>query len=329
MNKKLISKIAVTLCVAVLGFVYTTTMSARITPSKHNTSHHTSKSGAKSVPKELQNLEACATEKNPKYLAHILVGAFAAYDKDVIKPLKTGNHRELTKAKESLAHTIKFLLTESRHLKPIFKHEEHNKAFLDALKTEIDKLVRKEFKEAKDAKTQGVVMHDWRAVANDLKKAGIHVTIPNPAKEAKMKAKAAKKAAAAKRKAEARRKAEEKRRKAEAAAAAAAAAQEQEDDSADAGDADIDTGDEEVSDDADDADVDTGDEEVSDDADDADVDTGDEEVSDDAGDADVDTGDEEVSDDADVDVDTGDEEVSDDAGDADVDTGDEAYTEED
>lgn len=172
MNKKLFTGISFGILLCLGALTYTTTLDAR---------------PAAKADKNLENLTKCATDKNPAFLAHVLSGAFEAYAADTARLVREDKVREMSKPRAALLHVISFLLKESKHFSPIYKHVEHQAAFDKALDKEIQKLFKKEVKQAKDPKMQGEIVRDYRAFVKALEKDGVKglSRIVSPEKEKK------------------------------------------------------------------------------------------------------------------------------------------------
>ncbi|MCP5322545.1 MAG: hypothetical protein H6492_00845 [Candidatus Paracaedibacteraceae bacterium] len=180
MNKKLFTGIGFGILLCLGALTYTTTPDARPTAK---------------ADKNLENLTKCAADKNPAFLAHVLSGAFEAYAADTARLIKEDKVREMSKPRTALLHVISFLLKESRHFSPIYKHVEHQAAFDKELDKEIQKLFKKEVRQAKDPKMQGEIVRDYREFVKALEKDGVKglSRIVSPEKEKKKAARRSKK----------------------------------------------------------------------------------------------------------------------------------------
>jgi len=190
MNKKWFTGIGFGLFLAAGALIYTTIPQARV-------------SSASSSNKNLENLTGCATDKNPGFLANVIIGAINKYDKDVKAALRSGNTGQMAKHRTALLHVISFLLKESRHFSPTYKAVEHKPVFDKALNSQIQKMYKAEYGAAKDPKMQGEVTKDYRAIVKALEADGVKglSKIVTPAKAKKKADKKAKKGSAAARKA--------------------------------------------------------------------------------------------------------------------------------
>jgi hypothetical protein len=190
MNKKWFTGIGFGLFLAAGALIYTTIPQARV-------------SSASSSNKNLENLTGCATDKNPGFLANVIIGAVGKYDKDVKAALRSGNTGQMAKHRTALLHVISFLLKESKHFSPTYKEAEHKPAFDKALDKQIQKMYKAEYAAAKDPKMQGEVTKDYRAIVKALEADGVKglSKIVTPAKAKKKADKKAKKGSAAARKA--------------------------------------------------------------------------------------------------------------------------------
>ena len=186
MNKKWFTGIGFAFLMILGALIYTTTSQAR---------------NSSKADKNLENLTRCAEEKNPGYLAHVLDGALAAYDKDVKKAIKDDKVGELKKPREALVHVVGFLFKDSKHFSPMYKHEEHQPKFVKALDKEIQKRYHQEYKAAsKDKKMQGALTKEYRDVVRAFEQDGVKglSKIVSPEKADKKKKKAERKAKKAK-----------------------------------------------------------------------------------------------------------------------------------
>jgi hypothetical protein len=130
MNKTWFTGIGFGIFLCIGALIYTTIPQAR--PSAASTASN----------KNLENLQGCATDKNPAFLANVINGALMQYDKIVKAAVKSDNMAEVEKARKALLHVISFLLKESQHFSPIYKDVEHQPKFDKAIDSEIQKCLQ-------------------------------------------------------------------------------------------------------------------------------------------------------------------------------------------